>query len=113
MDEIDFLMSVESGGVTTHEGEFSEMAQLDEWLHTPVGSIYGMPYWGNRLSRYKHEPTDDSMAVIIENELLIDLRRDLPNLKLSGIRCDPTGIQDYKIQFFTQNSEFSRSVSTK
>lgn len=105
MEEIDFLMRLESGGLSVHEGALGIAAQLDEWLHTPVGSIYGNPFWGNRFTRYKHETTDTSMAVIIENEMLCDLRRDLPQIPLAGIRCEPASAQDYKVTFLFEGGE--------
>lgn len=113
MNEVDFLMRVESGGIATHEGLEGYIAQLDEWLNTPRGTVYGNPTWGNRFFRYKHQPTDESMGVIIENEIIFDLRRDLPDVPLAGIRCDPDGIQDYSIQFLLGNEIIKRGVKVK
>lgn len=113
MDEIDFLMRVTSGGVTTYEDADALIAQLDEWLNTPRGSIYGRPDWGNLFIRYKHQPTDDSTAVIIENEILPVLKRDLPALRIGGLRCDPDGVQDYTINFMTNAGLITRRISAK
>lgn len=110
MDEIDFLMRVTAGGLSTSSGNDAKLARLDEWLNTPRGSIYGRPNWGNIFTKYKHQPTDESTAVIIENESLPILRVDLPDVRILGIRCDPGGIQDYILSIMTDSGSITKEI---
>lgn len=87
MKEIDYLMTLGTNGLKEYSGELeSKAAMLREWLDTPVGSIYGMPSWGNILAQFKHDPTNQvHVQVTIESRLLQKLSQDLPDLKITGI----------------------------
>ncbi|HEY3591753.1 MAG TPA: hypothetical protein VGL07_17070 [Buttiauxella sp.] len=101
MEEIDFLMSVDADGITTYPESQSKFAIFQEWLATPEGSIYGKPAWGNRLNRFKHNPTNTDTEVAIENYLIPALQRDIPQLNITGIRCETTDIQTYILNIQT------------
>lgn len=89
MNEIDALMRTDAGGVVIYEGNAaSQVAQFDEWLRTPVGSIWGWPGWGNNLSDFKHEPSGNSTEIAVEAALMTKIRQDLPSLGLQAIRCN-------------------------
>ncbi|MGL5103061.1 MAG: hypothetical protein ACRC6N_11130 [Plesiomonas sp.] len=110
LNEIDCLMRVDSGGVIINLGAKKAIpSQLDEWLRTPVGSIYGLPEWGHPLADFRHEPTDETVAVFIENKIVSKLRNDLPNVAISGIRCVPNSseIDMYNIIFLLPTGEYS------
>ncbi|MDC9590763.1 hypothetical protein PSI23_16085 [Xenorhabdus sp. XENO-10] len=53
---------------------------------------------------FKHEPTNQLVAVFIENRLISKLRADVPEINLSGIRCAPANdaIDMYLITFKIQ-----------
>ncbi|WP_147200788.1 hypothetical protein [Pantoea sp. CCBC3-3-1] len=87
MKEIDYLMTLGTNGLKEYSSELeSKGAMLREWLDTPVGSIYGLPGWGNILGQFKHEPTEQAhVQVSIESRLLQKLSEDLPELKITGI----------------------------
>ncbi|EKN4689560.1 hypothetical protein ABF236_003563 [Yersinia ruckeri] len=90
MNEIDCLLRIDADGLSLCLGTNKALpARLEEWLRTPIGSIYGLPEWGNPLAEFKHEPTNQFVAVFIENRLVSKLRTDLPEIQLSGIRCTP------------------------
>lgn len=79
LNEIDALLDICTLGIVTHEGDDAALVErLDEWLFTPRGTIYGYPNWGNRLSRFKHQPSDTATAVQIENDIITALRIDIP-----------------------------------
>ncbi len=91
--EIDGMLRVDAGGVILSEGEAEvSYTRLEEWLRTPMGSVYGLPSWGNPLKNYKHEPigstTSFLVEVAIENALIQKLRVDLPGIKIMQIRCE-------------------------
>ncbi|MDE1486454.1 hypothetical protein KKI95_14400 [Xenorhabdus bovienii] len=105
MNEIDCLLRIDAGGLTLKSGESEALpARLEEWLRTPIGSIYGLPEWGNPLVEFKHEPTNQLVSVFIENRLISKLRTDIPEINLSGIRCAPASdvIDMYVITFQIQ-----------
>lgn len=87
MKEIDYLMGLGTNGLKEYSGELEAKAgMLREWLDTPVGSIYGLPGWGNILARFKHEPTNLAhVQAALESRLLQKLGEDLPELKITGI----------------------------
>lgn len=85
--EIDYLMGLTSTGLKTYSTELdAKAAMLQEWIDTPVGSVYGMPGWGNILSEFKHDPIGSShVQVALESRLLRKLSEDLPALNIKGI----------------------------
>ena len=104
MNEIDCLLRTDADGLSLLLGANKALpARLEEWLRTPVGSIYGLPEWGNELADFKHEPPSQNVAVFIENRLVSKLRTDLPEVQLSGIRCSlASDVKDmYVISFLT------------
>lgn len=86
-NEIDYLMTLTSTGLRTYDTPLeAKAAMLKEWIDTPMGSIYGLPGWGNILSEFKHDPIgSDHVQVAIESKLLQKLAEDLPSLKINGI----------------------------
>ncbi|MEY8773019.1 hypothetical protein AB6T85_21650 [Erwinia sp. ACCC 02193] len=89
MNEIDSLLRVTGEGVSVKLGDSeAQEAQIEEWLHTPQGSIYGLPGWGNPLQKYKHEPMNTFTEVAIENDMVTSLKRDIPDVELTGIRIE-------------------------
>lgn len=89
MNEIDCLLRIDADGLILCLGRNKALpAKLEEWLRTPEGSIYGLPEWGNPLADFKHEPTNQYVAVFIENRLVSKIRTDLSEIQLSGIRCN-------------------------
>lgn len=85
--EIDYLMTLKSTGLMTYDDTLSaKSAMLREWLDTPVGTIYGLPAWGNIISEFKHDPTESiHVQVAFESRLLQKLAEDLPSLAIKGI----------------------------
>lgn len=89
MNEIDCLLRITSEGVSVKLGDSDAMlARLEEWLYTPRGSIYGLPAWGNPLQKYKHENLNNFTAVAMENDLVVSLKRDIPELPMLSIRVE-------------------------
>ncbi|MEG1350853.1 MAG: hypothetical protein RSD49_22760, partial [Hafnia sp.] len=92
-------------------------ARLDEWLRTPIGSIYGLPSWGNPLANFKHEPMGSGKSVFvevaIENALIKKLRIDLPSLRVVQVRCESVSEDMLKIIFAMSSGTFSTTISMK
>ncbi|HBN6266224.1 TPA: hypothetical protein L3N15_004206 [Vibrio parahaemolyticus] len=98
MTEIDYLLTIDADGIVTYDDEDAVMAQVAEWADTPVGTLWGMPLWGNPIQKYKHLPVDNDTAGIIESSLAMKLVSDLPNISLKGIRVSPVSVDAYQIQ---------------
>jgi phage baseplate assembly protein W len=89
--EIDYLMGFSESGVITHSDANAQVNNVLEWLNTPRGSIYGRPDWGNELAQFKHEPSESTAtAMSIEFNIISTLTRDLPNIILTSIYCEPS-----------------------
>lgn len=92
--EIDYLMSLDESGVILYDDEADAMANnIKEWMDTPQGHVYGNPEWGNNFNAYKHEPHNETTAVGIESMILVSLPRDVPNVKIYAIWCEPDALE--------------------
>jgi phage baseplate assembly protein W len=89
--EVDYLMGFSESGVIIHSDANADINNVLEWLDTPRGGVYGRPEWGNELAQFKHEPTESTAtAMSIEFNVLRTLTRDLPNIVLTSIYCEPS-----------------------
>lgn len=116
MNEIDSLMRTDAGGVIIFEGDNAAiLAKFDEWLRTPVGSIWGLPAWGNTLSDFRHAPSGNSTEIGIESALITKLRQDIPDLQLLGIRCNTnTGVFDlFNVDFLFPFGNYSIPMTSE
>lgn len=116
--EIDGLLRVDAGGVIVMEGaEKADQARLDEWLRTPIGSIYGLPSWGNPLANFKHEPIGSERSylveVAIENSLIKKLRIDLPSVRILQVRCQAISEDMLEIGFGMPGGTFTTTIPMK
>lgn len=89
--EVSYLMDLNESGVITYDNRHADLNNLAEWLDTPRGSIYGVPEWGNELANFKHEPTGSmAVAIAIEFSVIKGVMRDLPNIVIDSIYCEPS-----------------------
>lgn len=88
MTEIDYLMQLDESGVQLREQDDAMLNNVAEWMDTPIGSIYGLPGWGNRFASLKHEPPGEDLEVALENMIVTDLPRDVRGVVVTGIRCE-------------------------
>ena len=84
--------------------------KLSEWLETPRGSITDNPGWGNELRSIQFE-TDSTAAVIAESFILGGIRRDIPDITITGVFVEWGEIDQCRIKIQHQSGEFSGSVS--
>lgn len=116
MNEIDALMRTDAGGVVIFEGDnAAALAQLGEWLKTPVGSVWGLPAWGHTINDFLHEPSGNSTEIAIEAALITKLHQDIPNLPLQAIRCSAIeGFFDlWKIDFAFPFGSYSTTITSE
>lgn len=102
--EIDAFLDVDENGIVLAEGESDAwIARLEEWLRTPLGSVYGLPSWGNNMAEFKHEPigstTNQFIEVAIEARLMTKLRTDLPGIALLGVECHAISEDQLQLNF--------------
>ncbi|MDH0348168.1 hypothetical protein [Aeromonas dhakensis] len=102
--EVQYLMLLDESGVITCSGLEAHANNVEEWLDTPKGHVYGRPSWGNELAWFKHEPPNEDTAVALENSILIGMAADLKHIQVSGILCEPhpVEIDRYRVQIMTQ-----------
>ena len=111
--EIDYLMRLDESGVIRHDGVNAEFNDVNEWLDTPEGSIYGKANWGHQLERYKHEPTlSPSTARLIEFSIIRKLPQDMPNIVIQSIFCEPhpKEVDRYQIRIGLPSGELTGVV---
>lgn len=85
--EIDYLMALDESGVVVLEDDDAAINNVREWMDTPVGSIYGLPAWGNRFAAFKHQPPTEAVEIAIENMVVTELPRDVRGIIVRGVRC--------------------------
>ena len=102
-NEIDSLLRVDANGIILYLNEQAMPAQLEEWLRTPEGTVWGWPSFGNPMRRFKHEPTNENAAVMLEGFLIDKLNTDIPDFPLMGVRCNPVEADLYQILFYHQS----------
>lgn len=110
--EIDSRLRTDESGIVIAEGQADTwMTRLDEWLRTPVGSVYGLPSWGNPMEEFKHEPIGSGnnhiIEVVIEGRLTTKLREDLPGLGLQAVRCAAVSEDQFQISFYANGGTLS------
>ncbi|MGL5905113.1 MAG: hypothetical protein ACRCZA_00110 [Shewanella sp.] len=110
--EIDFLLEVDAFGIVVHD-DTANANNVREWLSTPQGKVYGRPSWGHELERYKHEPaSSEVVAVNIEFSIIKGMGRDLPNVTINAINCEPhaTEIDLYSVTIVLKSGEIIQEV---
>lgn len=111
--EVEYLMSLSESGVQVMSGAAADLNKVAEWLDTPRGTVYGNPSWGNELKQFQHEPTNSSStAVNIEFHIIEGISRDIPDLVIQHIYCQPhpEDSDKYLITIGLPSGEISRGV---
>ncbi|WP_241647059.1 hypothetical protein [Rosenbergiella metrosideri] len=115
INEIDPLVRADANGIIQQDGSAAWMARLEEWLHTPIGSIYGAPAWGSPLNEFKHEPIgsvdNHVLEVAIESRVAKKLNEDMPGFALQAIRCESLSIDQIKISFVSAGGRYDAQLS--
>lgn len=111
MTELDFLMTLDSGGVVEKEDGAAYVEVVREWLSTPISTVWGDPSWGNNLNQYKHQPQSTTTESAIENSILLKLPTDCPSIKIGAILCESIEKDLYQISIFTRYGVISERVS--
>jgi phage baseplate assembly protein W len=106
MLEMDMLFNTNNGGFIVYEGAAAVQHRLENWCATPRGSLFGKPAWGHTLTQFLHEPPTDTLASVIETELVIRLGEDLPEVELQWVRVEPSEEFDaYRLQIGYRTDE--------
>ncbi|GAB1077441.1 MULTISPECIES: hypothetical protein [Shewanella] len=111
--EIEYLMSLSESGVRVMQGAAADLNKVAEWLDTPRGSVYGLPSWGNELKQFQHEPTNSSdTAVNIEFHIINGLTRDIPEIVIQSIFCEPHPVEPdrFLITIGLPSGELSKDI---
>ncbi|PIJ43331.1 hypothetical protein [Tatumella sp. OPLPL6] len=115
INEIDPFARADANGIIQLEGGAAWMARLEEWLHTPIGSVFGAPAWGSPLDEFRHEPTgsveNHVLEVAIESRVAKKLNEDMPGFALQAIRCESLSIDLLKISFVSAGGRYDAQLS--
>lgn len=112
MREIDFLLNVNSLGVVVFEDGEAAMNDIREWILTPVGDIYGMPWWGNSLYMFRHYPANELLEIQIESHIATKLPVDIPFVTIKGIRVLAQGVDDIVVTINTSHGLIQEKLVT-
>jgi len=96
----------DAGGFVVYEGAAAVQHRLENWCATPRGSFFGRPNYGHTLTQFLHETPTDTLASVIETELVIRLAEDLPEIELQWVRVEPSEEFDaYRLKVGYQTDE--------
>jgi len=112
--EINYLMSLDESGVVMFDDEGEAMANnIQEWMDTPRGQVYGNPDWGHDFNSFRHEPHNETTAIGLENMILNGLPRDVQGVKIYSILCNPdTSVMDqYNVNIVTNAGAISTQLN--
>ncbi len=76
--------------------------RIAEWLATPEGTVAHNPSWGHNLSRYKHNPINETLEILIEIALSRKLPVDIEDLVLRGVHVEALDIDLCRITVIHQ-----------
>ena len=111
MDELDFLLSVDSGGLEIHTEGQAVNNNIAEWLDTPEGTIANNVSWGHNLKPYQYEPEGEETAVLIEMAIISKLPRDVKGVNIAGIRVTFPEFDKCLVQIRHQYGTFQRTTT--
>lgn len=107
-DEIDYLIGLNEQGVIVHSAENAAFNLIKEWFDTERGEVFGNPSFGNDLSQFKHEPLNSDSVVTYESAIVFGLSRDLPMIKVSGIRVELISEDQVQIWLYTPHGTYGQ-----
>lgn len=86
--EIEHLLKLDSGDLITYEGSDEVLEKIRYWINTPVGSVWGLPDFGNSLKQFQHESPCTALNFAIEAHIITKLKVDMPLIEIMGIRVE-------------------------
>jgi phage baseplate assembly protein W len=87
--EMNHLFATLPSGLETYSGQSAIAEKFENWISTPKGSFLGRPNWGHTLRQFLHEPPTDTLAMLIEAELVETLSKDMPLIQIVWVRAKP------------------------
>jgi hypothetical protein len=112
IQELDHLLQLApSQGVKVYDDEQAMAERITEWLECPAGTVADYPSWGHNLSAFQHEPEGSDLAPIMEMAIAEKMPVDIPDLVISGISVNFTGIDLCQVIILHQIGVYAQSVS--
>ena len=104
--EISHLLEIENGELVTFDDQTAEGEQVRFWLNTPQGSVWGKPWWGHPHDKFKHEPLDENLQVLISMKTISAIRRDLPHIAIRDIQVTKLDVEKALIALVTKKGAY-------
>ena len=92
--EMNHLFDSDHNSFIAGNGSVAVAMKFENWISTPKGSMWGRPEWGHTLRKFLHEPPTDTLAMIIETELVATLAVDIPEVSISYVQAQPSHEDD-------------------
>jgi|GEM_PF-3830899 len=97
--EMNHLFEAEPTGFVQGEGALGVQMKFENWISTPKGSFWGKPAWGHTLRKFLFDPPTETLASVIETELVATLGQDIPQVEIVYVRATPSNEDDcYKLR---------------
>ena len=112
LEELDHLMELSispQDALARYEGPDALNDRIEEWFETPEGTIADLPFWGNMLWMFQHEPPSVHLEVFMEAKIIKKLSSDC-GVPINGIRIDFLDIDSCRVQILYKGGFFDSEV---
>jgi len=89
MIEMEHLFEADRSGFVISEGKAAVQEKFNNWINTLRGTFLGRPEWGHELRKFLFEPPTETLAMLMEADLIDTLAVDLPQIEIIGVRSKP------------------------
>lgn len=87
----------ENADVERYDDANAISERIIEWLETPEGTVADIPWWGNNLVGFKHDPQGSRLEVLIEMSIARKMSKDIRELILLGVGVEYVDIDLFKV----------------
>ena len=94
MREMSHLFGSDPTGFMESAGAAAVAMRFENWISTPKGTFWGRPSWGHTLRKFLHEPPTDTLAMVMEAEIVATLAKDIPEVEIEYVRSKPSDLED-------------------
>ena len=102
MNELDYLLGLDSQGIKTHSQEEALNNRIRDWFANPVGTIADRPEWGSNHQDFQFSPEGSNTEAMMEMSLISKMRMDLKGISIRGVRVSWQSIHECTVTLLHQ-----------
>ncbi|MET4696652.1 hypothetical protein [Endozoicomonas lisbonensis] len=102
MNELDYLLGLDSQGIKTHSQAEALNNRIRDWFANPVGTIADQPEWGSNHQYFQFSAEGSDTEAMMEMTLIPKLRMDLKGISIRGVRVSWQSIHECMVTLLHQ-----------